>query len=258
MGETTREAGSNAEWRRWGEIDPHWGVASWSGKEAGSDDAWTDDEFYGLGERDWETFLAHWRRYGVEPGVVLEIGCGTGRLTRPMAGFFSHVHGVDVAPGMLEKAADAVRGLPVTLHATNGLELPLPDDSVDAVFSTHVFQHLDSEADADANWREIARVLAPGGSMMVHLPVGILPLGLERIEHVHRVRRRLGDLRAGLARRAMARGGRPIMRGNTYLWPRVSSRLRELGLVDVELAVFAMGSNDDEHAVVLARSPRHG
>lgn len=246
-------AASNVEWQKWGDLDPLYGVASWDGKGAGDADPWDADGFFLVGEQDWESFLEHWRRYGVEPGVALEVGCGAGRLTRPMTRFFRHVHGVDVAAGMLERASKAVHELPVDLHLTDGLTLPLADGSVDAVFSTHVFQHLDNDRDAEQNWREIARVLRPGGTLMVHLPVRLWPLGMERLENLYRVRRTIGDWRARWQRRRMQRGGPPIMRGMSYSWSDLEARLRNLGLVDVELSVFRVASDNGEHAVVMAR-----
>jgi SAM-dependent methyltransferase len=254
--EENMPAKSNVEWERWGDVDPLYGVAAWDGKGADDAEPWTDEEFYQLGETDWSNFLAHWQRYGVKPGTCVEIGCGAARLTRPMASFFEHVHGLDVSAGMLAKAATAVEGLPVTLHRTEGLAFPLPDASADAVFSTHVFQHLDNLEDAAANWRETVRVLRGGGTLMVHLPVRLWPVGLERLEVVYTAKRTLGDWRARAQRRKMLdAGGPPIMRGQSYLWSDLDDFLRELGLVDVELSVFRLGSNGGVHSVVLARKP---
>lgn len=246
-------AGSNAEWIRWGETDPFWGVSSWEGKQAGSDQAWSDDEFFGIGRQDWADFHKRWDRYGVEHGSCLEIGSGTGRMTRAIADDFKQVHGVDVAPGMLAHAARAVEGLPVTLHQVDGLTLPLPDNSVDAAFSCHVFQHLDSQADADTNWREIYRVLNPGGSLMVHLPVHYWPGGMESFQKIYELRRRVGDLRAKRNRRRMEKGGPPIMRGLYYEWNTLDATLQGIGFRDVELMIIRMSSNDSQHACVLAR-----
>jgi SAM-dependent methyltransferase len=241
---------SNTEWERWGEVDPLWAVASWAGKEAGSESAWTEEEFYALGSQDWTDFLAHWKRYGVTPGSCVEIGCGAGRLTVAMTEFFAHVHAVDVAQGML----DRVPPLPnVTLHKTDGLTLPLDDGSVDAAFSTHAFQHFDSTEDAQRNWREIGRVLRPGGTLMVHLPVHIAPLGLGRtMNRLQALKRRVGGVRAQLRRKL----GMPVMRGRSYEWDALSLLLEDdLGLVDVELAIFRTSSNGANHPFVLARQP---
>jgi len=247
------EAGSNREWQRWGEVDPLWGVSSWAGKQAGGADAWTEEEFFALGRSDWADFRQRWERYGLSKGVCLEIGCGAGRMTRALAEDFEHVHGVDVSAGMLERAKVAVEGLPVTLHLVDGLRLPLPEASVDAAFSTHVFQHLDNMDDARANWVEIARVLRPGGTAMVHLPLHMWPGGFERVQRAYDLRRRLGDYRANLQRRRMSKGGAPIMRGLWYEWYALEAMLAELGFVDMELLVFRVTINQSAHQCVLAR-----
>ena len=251
-----RKARANAEWERWGEVDPLWGVASWAGKQAGSADEWTVQEFLELGESDWDDIRSRWERYGLDGGVCLEVGCGAGRLTYSMADHFRSVHGVDVAPAMLAKAASVVSGRPVTLHLGDGLRIPLSDASVDAALSTHVFQHLDSDADAEANWRELFRVLRPGGSVMVHLPVHFWPAGLDSVQRVYELRRRVGDVRAWAQRRRMAKGDAPpIMRGRSVAWPTLEQLLRAIGFTDVELSIFRMRSNDGMHPFVLARKP---
>jgi ubiquinone/menaquinone biosynthesis C-methylase UbiE len=248
-------ARSNAEWERWGEVDPLYGVSSWSGKRAGEANAWTEEEFFELGEQDWADFHRRWERYGLTAGVCVEVGCGAGRMTRAMGGTFEHVHGLDVSAGMLERAAEAVVGLPVTLHQVDGHTIPLPDESADAAFSTHVFQHLDSLDDVEANFRELARVLRPGGTLLIHLPVHLWPGGLERLQVVYDARRRLGDVRARVKRRQMAKDPNvePIMRGQCYRWETLEELLGGLGFIDQELTVFRVSSNGSPHSCALAR-----
>src|SRR5271156_5096973 len=43
---------------------------------------------------------------------ALEIGCGPGRLMRPMSRHFGEIHGVDVADEMIEQAGAKLRDLP--------------------------------------------------------------------------------------------------------------------------------------------------
>jgi SAM-dependent methyltransferase len=248
-------ARANSEWQRWGETDPLFGVSSWAGKRATDQEPWTDDAFYQMGESDWQDFLTQWRQYGCRPGVCLEIGCGAARLTRAMAGYFEHVHGIDVAPGMLAKAAPAVEGLGVTLHLNDGLSIPLDTESVDAVFSAHVFQHFDSIEDARANWREITRVLRPQGTLMIHLPVHIWPEGLAPLEGAYAGWRVLGSWRAAIRRRRMLRsGGVPsFMRRQSYSWSNLDALLKSLGFANIELRVFRVASDSGRHSVVLAR-----
>jgi ubiquinone/menaquinone biosynthesis C-methylase UbiE len=243
------KAPSNIEWRKWGEVDPFYGVASWSGRERGGANPWTAEEFFALGLSDWADFRDRWVRYGVKFGRVVDLGCGAGRLTRFMAGDFARVVGVDVSKGMLEMARSHVPDANVDLRQGDGVTLPVESATADGVFSAHVFQHFDSLALALTNFTEVARVLKPGGTMMVHLPVVIPPVGLPGILPVLAAKRKIGQLLATAQRRR----GAPLMRGLQYPWGWLRRELRTLGLVDVELVVFAAKSNGGDHACVLAR-----
>jgi len=61
-----------------------------------------------------------------EGGSVLELGCGTGRILKPLAGLGHPVHGVDDSPGMLAY----LTGLPTTCSPIESLRL---GDRFDAV-----------------------------------------------------------------------------------------------------------------------------
>lgn len=241
-------AASNTEWRRWGRDDPFYGVAAWDGRERGGANPWTAEEFYALGRSDWTDFRTRWVKYGVDFGHVVEIGCGAGRLTRWMAADFAFVLGVDVSDGMIDVARSHIPETNVELRLGDGMTLPVETATADGVFSTHVFQHFESFALARANFSEAARILKPGGTMMVHLPV-VMPPSLPGIDLAVAVKRKLGDMRAAVKRRR----GAPLMRGLQYPWQWLIRELPTLGLVDVELAVFATLSNAGYHACVLAR-----
>ena len=57
----------------------------------------------------------------------------------------------------------------LSFHATDGVHLPLEDESVDFVFSYEVFQHLPSRDVMHANLVEVARVLRPDGLALIHV-----------------------------------------------------------------------------------------
>src|SRR5439155_26959807 len=66
---------------------------------------------------------------------VLEIGCGVGRLLRPLAARVARVVGVDLSEEMLRRARDYCAGLPnVELHVTDGRLDFLADGEFDFVF----------------------------------------------------------------------------------------------------------------------------
>ncbi len=96
--------------------------------------------------------------------VVLDYGCGTGRLTRYLAPRSRAVVGTDITSAML-RGALAEGGAPNTVFShIDGVRLPLRDASVDLVVSVYVLQYFVAERDAYcAVLQELARVLKPGG-----------------------------------------------------------------------------------------------
>jgi ubiquinone/menaquinone biosynthesis C-methylase UbiE len=94
---------------------------------------------------------------GEQPLTVLELGSGTGKLTRVLAALGHDVHATDPDEAML---AVLERQVPGVRTATAGAEeIPLPDRSVDAVVAAQAFHWFD----LDRALPEIARVLRPEG-----------------------------------------------------------------------------------------------
>jgi ubiquinone/menaquinone biosynthesis C-methylase UbiE len=97
---------------------------------------------------------------------VLEIGCGIGRLIKPLREMFAEVDGVDIADNMIrfgEQYLSDSKGKG-RLAKNNGCDLAGFDDAgYDYVYSTIVFQHIRSLSVVQRYLREIFRVLKPGG-----------------------------------------------------------------------------------------------
>jgi SAM-dependent methyltransferase len=93
---------------------------------------------------------------------VLEVGCGTGLILSRLAEVARRAEGVDLSPGMLEKAR--TRGL--TVHEASATELPYPDASFDVVLSFKVLAHV---PDVRLALTEMARVCRPGGRVLAEL-----------------------------------------------------------------------------------------
>jgi len=253
---------SNLEWQAWGERDPLFGVIPQPGRERTGANPWTDIDFYETGRRDWEEFLQRWNRYGLQGDTCVEIGCGAGRLTRHIAKNFSHVHGVDVAAGMINYARPQMPAN-VQLHVTNGVTLPIPEGSVTAVFSVIVFLHFDSVDPATAYFHEMARVLKPGGTIMIQMPIHQWPTNLKPVvrrwfaaaHYAYMILRRTKGWyhRFLLSRRRWS----PFMQSITYDAEWVHKTLSAIGFQDIETCAFPLSRGNTVYTWVFAhKAPR--
>jgi SAM-dependent methyltransferase len=132
----------------------------------------------------------------IDPGhVVLDIGCGLGRLTRPLARRATRVIGLDVSSEMLARAAELNGDLEnVEWRHGDGESLrPIGDGSVDACISHVVFRHIPDPAITLGYVSEIGRVLRGGGFAAFELSNAPAP-------HVHRFTQRFGRLAALVGR----------------------------------------------------------
>lgn len=212
-----KELASNKEWKKWGETDPLFGVAAVPNKNKDGLNPWTNEDFYQLGESDWKDFRMHWEMYGVNNESCLEIGCGAGRITMQLAPYFDEVHALDISDKMIDYAKKYVTSPSVFFYISKGIDIPLEDRSVYSVFSTHVFQHFDSLSVAKDYFTEIARVLKPQGTLMIHLPIYKWPSMSRGFSKLYRIRKRVGTLRANIRRVLMDYGmAKPIMRRLHY------------------------------------------
>ena len=123
--------------------------------------------------------------------VVVDLGCGGGLdvfLAAAKVGPTGKAIGIDMTPEMLERAranaaknADGKPAANVEFHLATIDKLPLPDASVDCVISNCV---INLAPDKPAVFREIARVLKPGGRLAVSDLVIKQPLPPEIAEDI--------------------------------------------------------------------------
>jgi SAM-dependent methyltransferase len=241
----TKPLASNQEWDAWGKLDPLYSVASLSERAKTGANPWTDETFYELGAIDWNIFRSKWQQYGVNPGTCVEIGCGAGRMSVHLARYFETVHGVDVSANMIEYARGRAPAN-VSFHLTDGTRIPLPGNIADAVFSTHVLQHLSSASAAAAYFEEVGRVLRPGGTVMIHVPIIAWPWGSLLGAHklIHAVKGLLDGCHAQLHRYAFRLGiiPTPPMQVTWYEMSWLYHALTRCGLEDIEIRVLFGGS----------------
>lgn len=127
---------------------------------------------------------------------ALEIGCGLGRLMRPLAPHFAEIHGVDVSGEMVRRAAESLRDIPnAYVHLTGGADLAVfPDGHFDFAYSYAVFQHIPSREVVFQYLKEARRVLRPGG--VFRFQFNGLPERAARYDTWHGVRIPAADVAA--------------------------------------------------------------
>lgn len=121
---------------------------------------------------------------GLRPGErVLDVGCGTGVVTRLAAQRVDPggtVAGLDVNPGMLAVAKSVTsRAAAIEWHEASADAMPFADGSFEVVLCQMSLQFVPDRLRA---LREMHRVLAPGGRLALNLPGPAAPL-FERLEH---------------------------------------------------------------------------
>ena len=111
-----------------------------------------------LGRRD----VPFWTRV-IAPaqGPVLELGCGTGRITLPLARTGAAVVGIDRSAAMLERAHKRRRAIRF---------LPFADEQFDTVLAPYgILQSLTRPRDLTATLKAVARVIRPNGLFGIDL-----------------------------------------------------------------------------------------
>lgn len=241
------ELRTNREWQFWGEHDPFYAVMTRPGKHVGGPAPWREEELLEVGRLYFADVYRQWQQFGVGSEHCVEIGCGSGRITRQLVAHFRKVTALDVSPAQLETArrllgADADR---VALTLVSAPAIPLPDASCDGVFSCEVFQHFDSDEPVAAYLREAYRVLGPGGTACLQLPVrGIHPASFLS-----------SPIRNALLRLARRLGRRRMMIYRQYKAGVVLGLFEQAGFQNSELRVFRAAEQDGHHAYFLGRKP---
>jgi ubiquinone/menaquinone biosynthesis C-methylase UbiE len=174
-------------------------------------------------------------------------------MSKQLSKIFARVDAVDISPAMIAYARSHVTEDNIAWHVGTGSTLPIPTESVTGAFSCHVFQHFSDESVAYAYFKEIWRVLKPGGTLLIHLPLfrhhrnrrlGVISNAL------YRTYRAVYQVYGHLARLRMKMGGKPHMHGLSYEERALAKELTALSFSNIQ---FQCKWNDsDPLTVVLA------
>lgn len=114
---------------------------------------------------------------------VLDMGCGTGRFTIPIAQKARKTTGLDISAAMLAKADEKSQKLSLNIDFQEGdmANMPFEDSSFDVITSMLALMHIPLE-NRQQVFVEASRVLKPGGRMIVSVKNSIF----ERLSSVDR------------------------------------------------------------------------
>ena len=99
-------------------------------------------------------------------GTILEVGCGDGSFTRSLAEYSSRVTAVDISAAQIAQNARARPEIRFIQHDV-AQTFPFANDSFNVIWCSEVLEHL---FDPGFALREMQRVLAPGGKLLVTVP----------------------------------------------------------------------------------------
>ncbi len=102
----------------------------------------------------------------VPPGRALDVGCGSAGNTAVLRDLGWSVTGLEYSPA----AARLARARQLPVLRGDARHLPFPDETFDLVMSTDMWEHVVEDDEVAA---EAARVLRPGGRLLVAVPAGM-------------------------------------------------------------------------------------
>jgi ubiquinone/menaquinone biosynthesis C-methylase UbiE len=188
------------DWNERARADAFHYIASWRKN-------WDEESFFQSGEEDYRRLVApvldrlHFQPQGK---VMLELGCGAGRMTRSFGQRFGRVYAIDISSEMLRHAQALLPGAPnIELTLGNGNDLScVGDGTADFAFSYIVLHHMPARDLALRYIREILRVLNIGGLFLFQFST----LRTPTMNWKGRMAWRVVDLPYSLGLRSVSRG----------------------------------------------------
>jgi SAM-dependent methyltransferase len=128
---------------------------------------------------------------GAKPPVIMDVGCSSGAMLKLLLLEFrdSSILGADYVRGPLDVLAGRLSGVPLLQFDLT--TCPLPDSSLDGIVLLNVLEHIE---DDDAALAQIARILKPGGIVIIEVPAGPNLYDIYDRQLLHYRRYRMGQL----------------------------------------------------------------
>lgn len=165
---------TDAEWEKFGQTDPYYGVLSQDRFHRGKLDAEAIQAFFQSGSDHIHYILDRIRCHldpAFDPRRSLDFGCGVGRCLVPLSSLSRSVLGLDVSQAMLDEARKVLAERKI-----ENVELLLSDDAIsrasgtfDFIHSILVFQHIRPHRGVKL-FEKLVKLLSDGGVGAVQFP----------------------------------------------------------------------------------------
>jgi SAM-dependent methyltransferase len=156
------------DWDCYASTDPFWAILTDPNRKNGG---WDEDTFFETGRQEISELMEYLGTLGTGGrGCALDFGCGVGRLSRALAGYFDEVVGLDISPTMISLA----RAHNAHLGRCTFLENSGPDLAVvrgrkfDLIYSSITLQHMPPRYSRQYV-RNLLELLAPDGLFVFQL-----------------------------------------------------------------------------------------
>jgi ubiquinone/menaquinone biosynthesis C-methylase UbiE len=105
-------------------------------------------------------------------GTCLDVGCSAGAMTVVIAPLFGRMLGLEYDEAALTSVEPDYRQV-IDFLRGDAMNLPLPDNSMDAVICAQVYEHVPDDVQL---FKELYRVLKPGGMIFFSGPNWLFPI----------------------------------------------------------------------------------
>jgi ubiquinone/menaquinone biosynthesis C-methylase UbiE len=154
------------DWEELAALDPMWAILSEGAKRGNK---WDVEEFFNTGKIEVHELMKQVDVHAGGSGKALDFGCGVGRLTRGLLGYFREAYGVDISENMIKKARELTPRCDFRVNNAADLSV-FADKTFDLVYSNRVLQHQPSAAVIANYVSEFFRVTTPGGLVIFQAP----------------------------------------------------------------------------------------